>query len=55
MKAPQEGIGHEVQNLQVNATSPGVIYKNTIIMGSSVSEGGDAAPGHIRAWDALTW
>ncbi len=50
----KEGIGHEVQNLQVNATSPGVIYKNTIIMGSSVSEGGDAAPGHIRAWDALT-
>lgn len=49
-----DNIGHDVNNLTVIATSPGVIYKNTLMMGSTVSEGGDAAPGHIRAFDVLT-
>ncbi|MDQ6813775.1 MAG: PQQ-binding-like beta-propeller repeat protein [Bacteroidota bacterium] len=48
------GLGHEVNDLSVKATSPGVIYKNTFIIGSSVSESGDAAPGHIRAFDVVT-
>src|SRR6185437_16471090 len=30
------------------------IYKNTLIIGSSVSEDGDAAPGHVRAFDIVT-
>ncbi len=47
-------IGHEVKDLNVTATSPGVIYKNTVVMGSTVSEGGDAAPGYIRAFDVVT-
>lgn len=47
-------IGHEVKDLTVIATSPGVIYKNTLIMGSTVSEGGDAAPGYIRGFDVVT-
>lgn len=47
-------LGHDVSTLSVTATTPGVVYKNTIIMGSSVSEGGDAAPGHIRAFDVVT-
>ena len=34
-------------------TSPGVIYKNLIIVGSSVSEGNPAAK-NIRAFDANT-
>lgn len=49
-----EGLDHEVKDLSVTATTPGVIYNNTVIMGSSVSEGGDAAPGHIRAFDVIT-
>ncbi|MEI9943325.1 MAG: PQQ-binding-like beta-propeller repeat protein [Chitinophagaceae bacterium] len=49
-----DNIGHDVQNLTVTATTPGVIYKNTVVMGSSVAEGGDAAPGHIRAFDVVT-
>lgn len=49
-----DNLGHDVKNLSVTATSPGVIYKNTLIIGSSVSEGGDAAPGHIRAFDVIT-
>ena len=47
-------LGHDVNNLTVTATTPGVIYKNTLVIGSSVSEGGDAAPGHIRAFDVIT-
>jgi quinoprotein glucose dehydrogenase len=49
-----EGLGHDVQGLMVTATTPGVIYKNTLIIGSSVSEDGDAAPGHVRAFDIVT-
>lgn len=37
------------------ATSPGIIYKDLVIMGSSVGEGPrPAAPGHIRAYDVRT-
>jgi len=49
-----EGLGHPVSDLMVTATTPGVIYKNTLIIGSSVSEGGDAAPGHVRGFDLVT-
>jgi quinoprotein glucose dehydrogenase len=49
-----EGLGRDVSNLYVAATSPGIIYKNLLIMGSRVSEGSDAAPGHIRAYDVKT-
>ncbi|HZG26540.1 MAG TPA: c-type cytochrome, partial [Chitinophagaceae bacterium] len=48
------GLDHDVKKLSVTATTPGVIYKNTVVMGSSVSEGGDAAPGHVRAFDVVT-
>jgi quinoprotein glucose dehydrogenase len=47
-------LGHDVESLSVSATTPGVIYKNTFIIGSSVLETGDAAPGHIRAFDVVT-
>src|SRR6201991_186793 len=47
-------INHDVRNLYITATSPGVIYKNTIIFGNTVSESGDAAPGYVRGFDAVT-
>ena len=47
-------INHPVADLYVTATSPPIIYKNTLIIGSAVSESGDAAPGYIRAFDVLT-
>ncbi|GEO11757.1 outer membrane protein assembly factor BamB family protein [Segetibacter aerophilus] len=50
----QTNLDHDVSKLSVNATSPGAIYKNTLVIGSAVSEGGDAAPGHIRAFDIVT-
>jgi len=41
--------------LSVAATSPGVIYRDLLIMGGRVSEGpGKGAPGHIRAFNVLT-
>jgi len=49
-----QGLDTEVNSLSVSATTPGVIYKNTLVIGSSVSEGGDAAPGYIRAFDVIT-
>ncbi len=48
------GLGRDVQDLFVTATSPGVIYKDEIIMGTRVDEGAAAAPGHIRAYDIKT-
>jgi len=38
----------------IAATTPGIIYKNTMIMGSRVVETADAAPGDIRAFDVIT-
>jgi quinoprotein glucose dehydrogenase len=47
-------INHPVADLYVTATSPAVICRNTIIIGSAVSESGNAAPGYIRGFDVLT-
>jgi quinoprotein glucose dehydrogenase len=49
-----DGLGRDVKDLYVVSTSPGIIYKDLIIMGTRVSEGSDAAPGHIRAYDVRT-
>jgi quinoprotein glucose dehydrogenase len=35
-------------------TTPGVIYKDLLITGMRLSEGADALPGHIRAFDVRT-
>lgn len=50
----KETLGHDVSNLSIRSTTPGVIYKDLVIMGSSVSEAGDAPPGHIRAFNVRT-
>jgi quinoprotein glucose dehydrogenase len=49
-----QGLDREVENLFITATSPGIIFKDMIIMGSRVDEGAAAAPGHIRAFDVRT-
>ena len=38
----------------IAGTTPGIIYKDLMILGSRVSEDADAAPGHIRAFDVRT-
>ncbi len=49
-----DGLGEDADSLLLMANTPGIVYKNLIIMGSRVSEGPDAAPGYIRAYDALS-
>lgn len=48
------GLGENSSSLYVSMTSPGVIFKNLIIVGSRVSEGNPAAKGNIRAFNANT-
>ena len=50
----KEGLGDRAAKLMVLSNTPGVIYKNLIIMGSRVHEGPIAAPGHLRAFDVKT-
>lgn len=48
-------LGREVEGLQVQANTPGVVFENLIIMGMRVGEGpAPAAPGFIRAYDVET-
>ncbi len=47
-------LSRDVKDLYVAATTPGIIYKNLIIIGTRVAEEAAAAPGHIRAYDVHT-
>ncbi len=42
------------EDLHISMTSPGIIYKDLIIVGSRLSEGAQTPPGHIRAYDVHT-
>ncbi|MEE9166729.1 MAG: PQQ-binding-like beta-propeller repeat protein [Candidatus Neomarinimicrobiota bacterium] len=51
----RKGLDRDITGLSIGATTPGIIYNNLIILGSSVGEGPQpAAPGHVRAFDART-
>lgn len=50
----REGLGRDPKGLNVSSNTPGVIYRNLLILGSLVSEDLPAAPGHIRAYDIDT-
>ena len=50
----EKTLGYDVNEYSIRSTTPGVVYKDLIIMGSAPSEGGDALPGHIRAFDVRT-
>ncbi|MBC7892833.1 MAG: PQQ-binding-like beta-propeller repeat protein, partial [Sphingobacteriaceae bacterium] len=50
----KETLGYDVADFSIRSTTPGVIYNDLLIMGSSVSEGGDAPPGNIRAFNVRT-
>lgn len=47
-------LGRDVKDLYVASTTPGIIYKDLIIVGTRVAEEAAAAPGHIRAYDVHT-
>jgi quinoprotein glucose dehydrogenase len=48
------GRDPDLREQSVRLTSPGVVYKDTIIIGGRVSEGLPASPGDIRAYDVRT-
>lgn len=48
----RHGLGRDIKGMHYNNTTPGVVYKNLLIVGSTVAEGpGPAAPGFVRAFD----
>ncbi len=50
-----KGLGRDVNFTWVTAATPGIIYQNLIIMGSTLGEGpSPAAPGHIRAYNVIS-
>ena len=53
------GLDRPVQGLSVSASTPGVVFENLLIIGTSVPEALPSAPGDIRAYDvntgALKW
>ena len=49
-----DDLGRDVKNLFVSSTTPGIIYKDLIIVGTRVAEEAAAAPGYIRAYDVYT-
>ena len=48
------GLGRDLEKVTVAAPTPGIAFKDTIIMGFLTSEDLPAAPGDIRAFDART-
>ncbi len=48
------GLGRPVEGLSVSASSPGAVYRDMLIIGTSVPEALPSAPGDIRAYDVKT-
>lgn len=49
-----DGLGRDVKDRFITSNTPGVIYKDILIMGSRVAENATAAPGDVRAYDVRT-
>jgi quinoprotein glucose dehydrogenase len=50
----REGLDRPVRGLSVSASTPGAVYKDMLIVGTSVPEALPSAPGDIRAFDVKT-
>ena len=50
----KSGLGPTAENKYVVSRTPGTVYEDLIIMPLALSEGSDAAPGHIQAFDIRT-
>ena len=51
----RQGLNRDIKGMHFNSTTPGVIFKNNLIIGSTVGEGPEpAAPGFVRAFDLMT-
>ncbi len=49
-----DGLGRDLADFFITATSPGIVFEDLLIMGARVDEGQRAAPGHIRAFNVRT-
>ena len=49
-----EGLERDIKDRFITSNTPGIIYKDLLIMGSRVAEDASAAPGDIRAYDVHT-
>ena len=50
----RRGLGRPFETMSVSASTPGVIFEDLYILGSSVSESLPSSPGDIRAYDTKT-
>lgn len=51
----KDHLGRDAGRLSVLSNTPGILYRDLLILGTRVSEGpGPSAPGHIRAYDVRT-
>jgi quinoprotein glucose dehydrogenase len=50
----RDGLGRPAEEQDVRLTSPGVVYRDLVIVGGRVSEGLPASPGDVRAFDVRT-
>jgi quinoprotein glucose dehydrogenase len=50
----RQGFDRPPETLRVSASTPGVVYKDLLIIGSIVNEDLPSAPGDIRAYDVRT-
>jgi quinoprotein glucose dehydrogenase len=50
----REGLGKPADRVTVSASTPGAIFEDMLILGSSVPETLPGTPGHIRAFDVTT-
>ncbi len=50
----REGLGREAGVIRVQSSSPGKIFENLLLLGSSPGEGYLSAPGHLRAFNVVT-
>ncbi|MBI4907880.1 MAG: PQQ-binding-like beta-propeller repeat protein [Acidobacteria bacterium] len=50
----REGLGRPVERVNLNVTTPGVVFEDMLILGSQVGEAHPSAPGDIRAYDVRT-
>ena len=50
----REGLGRDPQKISIVLTTPGIIYKDLLIVGGRLSESLPTPPGDIRAFDVRT-
>ena len=48
------GLGRPIEGLSVSASTPGVVYRDLLIIGTAVPEALPSAPGDVRAYDVKT-